>query len=82
MPSCPLAGGEGDITWQKDGEDIDDEDIVSNVDETSSKLTIKKATMQDSGKYSCHCDFYNGHKDETETVVFVYGKLELAAHTH
>ncbi|XP_028280604.1 neural cell adhesion molecule 1 [Parambassis ranga] len=66
------AGGEGDITWQKDGEEIDDEDIVSLVDETSSKLTIKKATMQDSGKYSCHCDFDNGHKDEIETVVFVY----------
>ncbi|XP_072250828.1 neural cell adhesion molecule 1 isoform X2 [Leuresthes tenuis] len=66
------AGGEGDMTWQKDGEDIDDEDIVSKVDETSSKLLIKKAAMEDGGKYTCKCAFDNGHEDDTQTTLYVY----------
>ncbi|XP_068592517.1 neural cell adhesion molecule 1 [Cebidichthys violaceus] len=65
-------GGEGDITWQKDGNDIDDEDKVSIVDESSSKLVIKKATMQDAGRYTCLCEFENGHKDDVFTQVYVY----------
>nr|XP_004568171.1 neural cell adhesion molecule 1 [Maylandia zebra] len=66
------AGAEGDITWQKDGEDIDDEEIVNKLDEASSKLVIKKATMQDAGRYTCHCDFDSGHKDDAQIQLFVY----------
>ncbi|XP_054869316.1 neural cell adhesion molecule 1 isoform X1 [Amphiprion ocellaris] len=66
------AGGDGDITWRKDGEDIDDEDIVQKVDETSSKLLIKKATMQDAGRYTCLCEFDSGHKDDIQTMLYVY----------
>ncbi|KAM9309741.1 neural cell adhesion molecule 1 [Pholidichthys leucotaenia] len=66
------AGGEGTITWLKGGEEVDDEDIVSKVDESSSKLVIKKATMTDAGKYTCQCDFDNGHRDDTQTVIYVY----------
>ncbi|GAA6224424.1 neural cell adhesion molecule 1-like isoform X2 [Lates japonicus] len=66
------AGGEGDITWMKDGEDIDDEEKVSNIDETSSKLHIKKATMEDAGRYTCACVFDSGHTDETHLQVYVY----------
>uniref|UniRef100_A0A3Q0SD08 Neural cell adhesion molecule 3 n=1 Tax=Amphilophus citrinellus TaxID=61819 RepID=A0A3Q0SD08_AMPCI len=66
-------GGEGEITWRKDGEDIDDEDIVFKLDETSSKLVIKKAKLEDAGRYTCHCDFDNGHNDDTQTQLFVYG---------
>ncbi|XP_054639180.1 neural cell adhesion molecule 1 [Dunckerocampus dactyliophorus] len=65
------AGGEGDIMWQKNGEDIDEE-MVSKVDETSSKLLIRRATVADGGKYTCICDFDNGHKDEVQTQLFVY----------
>ncbi|KAK2844252.1 hypothetical protein Q5P01_010911 [Channa striata] len=65
------AGGEGEITWKKDGEDIDDE-IVSVVDETSSKLHIKKAKLQDAGKYTCLCEFESGYHDDTQIVLFVY----------
>ncbi|XP_041648327.1 neural cell adhesion molecule 1 [Cheilinus undulatus] len=65
------AGGEGDITWQKDGEDINEE-MVSKVDETASKLFIKKATLKDSGKYTCHCDFDNGHTDNTHKILYIY----------
>ncbi len=68
-----LAGGEGEITWQKDGEDITDEDLVSVIDESSSKLVIKKATMQDKGKYMCLCEFDNGHRDSVLYQLYVHG---------
>ncbi len=68
-----LAGGEGEITWQKDGEDITDEDLVSVIDESSSKLVIKKATMQDNGKYTCLCEFDNGHHDSAVIQQYVHG---------
>lgn len=71
-----LAGGEGEITWQKDGEEIEDEEEkVSKVDETSSKLVIANATMQDAGRYTCVCDFDSGHKDDVMTQLYVYGTL-------
>ncbi|KAM7382564.1 hypothetical protein PAMP_002290 [Pampus punctatissimus] len=66
------AGGEGRITWQKNKEDIDDEDMVINIDETSSKFLIKKATMEDMGKYTCQCEFDSGHEDETSILLYVY----------
>lgn len=81
-PLCPfllsffspvLAGGEGEITWQKDGEDITDEDKVSTVDETSSKFLIKKVTMEDMGRYTCQCEFDNGHSDSVHYQLYVYG---------
>ncbi|KAK5862658.1 hypothetical protein PBY51_018028 [Eleginops maclovinus] len=65
------SGGEGDIRWQKDGEEIDDEK-VTRVDETSSKLSIMNATMQDAGRYVCLCEFDNGHEDEVATQLYVY----------
>ncbi|KAF1387600.1 hypothetical protein PFLUV_G00081540 [Perca fluviatilis] len=65
------AGGEGDITWRKDGEEIE-EDKVSMVDETSSKLDIKNATMKDMGRYTCACDFESGHRDDVSTQLYVY----------
>lgn len=68
-----LAGGEGDITWKKDDEDIDDEKKVIKVDETASRLEIKKATMADAGIYTCHCDFESGHVDQTTVQLYVSG---------
>ncbi|KAF7651225.1 hypothetical protein LDENG_00113900 [Lucifuga dentata] len=66
------ASREGDITWQKDGQDIDDEEKVSKVDETSSKFFIKKAKLQDAGRYTCLCDFDSGHTDDVSFQLFVY----------
>lgn len=66
------AGGEGEITWQKDGEEITDDDKVSVVDETSSKFLIKKVTMQDMGRYTCLCEFDNGHNDNAQYQLYVY----------
>lgn len=67
-----LAGGEGDITWQKDDEDIDEEK-VTKMDESSSKLIIKQATMEDAGIYTCHCEFDNGHTDQTTVQLYIFG---------
>ncbi|XP_076006476.1 neural cell adhesion molecule 1 isoform X2 [Genypterus blacodes] len=64
------AGVEGRITWQKDMEDID-EDMVSWVDESSSKFIIDKAKMDDAGRYTCRCDF-GTHNDEITYELFVY----------
>lgn len=69
---CKASGGEGDITWHKDGEEIDDEEKVSKVDETSSKLHIKKASLQDAGRYICKCEFESGHTDEAQSLLFIY----------
>ncbi|XP_013858803.1 neural cell adhesion molecule 1 isoform X2 [Austrofundulus limnaeus] len=66
------ASGDGEIKWHKDGEEIDDEDIVSKLDYTSSKLLIKKAKMQDAGKYTCECEFDSGHKSDEQIVLYIY----------
>uniref|UniRef100_A0AAV2MBF0 Uncharacterized protein n=1 Tax=Knipowitschia caucasica TaxID=637954 RepID=A0AAV2MBF0_KNICA len=66
------ASGEGEITWHKDGEEIDDDEKVYKLDETSSKLQINRATLQDSGRYICRCEFESGYTDETQTLIFIY----------
>ncbi|XP_030250929.1 neural cell adhesion molecule 1-like isoform X2 [Sparus aurata] len=66
------AGAEGEITWFKDGKEINDEEKVLKVDGAASKMIIKKATMQDAGRYTCHCKFNSGHTDETEMQLYVY----------
>ncbi|XP_060938032.1 neural cell adhesion molecule 1 [Limanda limanda] len=65
------AGGEGDITWQKDGVDIEEEK-VTKIDETSSKLIIKNATIQNTGQYTCVCDFDSGKQEEAQAQLYVY----------
>ncbi|CAB1334100.1 unnamed protein product [Coregonus sp. 'balchen'] len=65
------AGGEGEITWQKDGEDAEDEQF-EKVDETSSKLFIRNAKMEDAGRYTCLCEFETGHRDDVSLTIFVY----------
>lgn len=70
-----LAGGEGDITWMKDDIDISDDKNVTKVDETSSKLVIENAMLEDSGIYTCHCDFDSGHVDQITTRLHIYGML-------
>uniref|UniRef100_A0A665TF20 Ig-like domain-containing protein n=1 Tax=Echeneis naucrates TaxID=173247 RepID=A0A665TF20_ECHNA len=66
------AGGEGEITWKKSGLDIEDEEQMIKIDESTSKLSIKKAEMDDEGRYTCLCEFSNGHSDEVEIQVYVY----------
>lgn len=73
FPSPASAGGEGQITWLKDDEDINEKAEVSQIDETSSKVRISNVTMQDAGKYTCQCQFDNGHDDELMIELYVYG---------
>lgn len=47
------------------------------MDETSSKLTITNATMEDAGIYSCHCDFDSGHSDHITTQLYIFGMSTL-----
>lgn len=76
MPFCVLAGGEGEITWQKDGKEIVDEN-VKKIDESSSKLIITQATMADAGVYSCHCEFESKHTDQITTQLYIFGMSTL-----
>lgn len=77
-----LAGGEGEITWQKDGDEITDSDIFSKVDESSSRLSIKTAAFEDAGRYTCLCEFDSGHSSSAQTQVYVYGMWQLTVHTY
>lgn len=43
------------------------------IDEGSSSLKITSASMQDAGKYTCHCEFDSGNDDEITTELFIYG---------
>ncbi|XP_023186167.1 neural cell adhesion molecule 1-like isoform X2 [Xiphophorus maculatus] len=63
---------EGDMTWHKGGEEIDDEDIVSKLDYTTSKLLIKKASLSDGGTYTCMFESEDGHKVDAQSVIYVY----------
>lgn len=66
------AGKDADIVWQKDGEDVDeDRHMLEKVDETSTKLYLKKVDLKDSGIYTCKCD-YGSHEDESSVKIFVY----------
>ncbi|KAL3060604.1 hypothetical protein OYC64_015039 [Pagothenia borchgrevinki] len=66
------AGAEGEISWLKDDEEIVDEEKVTKQDETSSKLRIENATMQDVGRYDCVCEFDSGIQDRVFTQLYVY----------
>ena len=63
---------EGDFIWYKDDLEVDED--VEKVDETSSKLFIRKAKMGDSGRYTCECTPDNGRKSSNSLTIFVYGK--------
>ncbi|XP_061633722.1 neural cell adhesion molecule 1 [Phyllopteryx taeniolatus] len=65
------AGGEAEITWQKNSEEIDVE-MITKVDESSSKLIIKSTTVEDAGRYTCLCEFDSGHTDNVQTEIYVY----------
>ncbi|KAK0148453.1 Neural cell adhesion molecule 1 [Merluccius polli] len=65
------AGADGDIIWRKDGTEITDNRVYF-VDESTSKLEIRQAKLEDAGHYSCHCDFDTGNRDQTSTQIYVY----------
>ncbi|XP_049902461.1 neural cell adhesion molecule 1 isoform X1 [Epinephelus moara] len=76
---CKILTGEGEMTWFKDGTEIDDSDMVTHVDETVSKLVIKTATMKDAGRYTCMCELNSGATDEALTQIYVYEALSFGS---
>ncbi|XP_035275664.1 neural cell adhesion molecule 1 isoform X1 [Anguilla anguilla] len=73
------AGANERMTWHKDGEDVDeDQVVVENVDETSSKLIIEKARIDDSGLYSCNVEFDSGAGKATYQI-FVYQRPKFVS---
>ncbi|KAI9520297.1 hypothetical protein NQZ68_018604 [Dissostichus eleginoides] len=76
----PEAGAEGEITWLKDGEEIDEEK-VKKLDETSSKLCIKNATMQDGPSFGS-TDTYHEFLEGTDGIVpcLVMGQPAVDVH--
>uniref|UniRef100_A0A3B3RLA9 Ig-like domain-containing protein n=1 Tax=Paramormyrops kingsleyae TaxID=1676925 RepID=A0A3B3RLA9_9TELE len=59
--------------WLKDEEEIDEDWVESKkLDETLYQLTIKSATMDDMGRYTCNCKFDSGLKNSTELMIYVY----------
>lgn len=47
------------------------------MDESSSKLIITQATMEDAGVYMCLCEFDSGHSDQITTQLFIFGMSTL-----
>ncbi|XP_059424415.1 neural cell adhesion molecule 1-like isoform X3 [Carassius carassius] len=66
------ADSEGDFSWLKDDEEIDeDRYVVEKVDESSSKLILKKVELNDVGNYTCVLDNDLGTRKITYQI-YVY----------
>ncbi|KAJ8384469.1 hypothetical protein AAFF_G00204900 [Aldrovandia affinis] len=64
---------EGLMTWLKNGEEIDPDEItIDVVDETSSKLIIEKSKILDSGLYTCHFVPDTGSEKEVSYQLYVF----------
>ncbi|KAJ8289740.1 hypothetical protein GJAV_G00004760 [Gymnothorax javanicus] len=73
------AGADGRMTWLKDGDDIDEDQVeIENMDETTSKLIIKKARLEDAGLYTCHIDFDSGVAD-AEYQLYIYQRPKFVS---
>lgn len=78
--SSSAATKEGEMTWFQGDNEIDNEDIVSKVDYTTSQLRIEKASLSDAGRYNCKFENDDGYKSEDYFDLYVYGKW--LGHTH
>lgn len=73
------ADTEGDISWLKDEEDVDeDRHLIEKVDESSNKLKLKKVQLTDSGVYTCV--FENDHGTRrSQYQIYVYSTFHSPA---
>ncbi|KAL1259968.1 hypothetical protein QQF64_010545 [Cirrhinus molitorella] len=66
------ADAEGEFSWLKDDEEVDeDRHVVEKHDESSSKLKLKNVQLEDSGTYSCVFENDQGTK-KMKYQIYVY----------
>lgn len=69
------ADSEGDFSWLKDDEEIDeDRHVVEKIDESSSKLILKNVELDDTGNYTCVFENDQGQRKITYQI-YVYRKF-------
>lgn len=72
---CGSADSEGDISWLKDDEDVDeDRHEVKKNDESSSALTLNNIELDDSGSYTCVFENEHGTK-KINYQLYVYRRF-------
>ncbi|XP_067304106.1 neural cell adhesion molecule 1-like [Pseudorasbora parva] len=72
------AKSEGEISWLKDNEEVDEDRYeVKTHDESSSSLTVNNVQLGDSGIYSCVSENDLGTKKTTSYQLYVYEKLDF-----
>lgn len=70
-----LADSEGDFSWLKGDEEIDeDRHVVEKTDESSSNLILKNVELDDAGIYTCMFDNDHGTK-KMNYQIYVYGRF-------
>lgn len=71
------ADGEGDFSWLKDDEEIDeDRHLIEKVDESSSKLKLMNIQLKDSGLYTCVFESDHGTQ-RNQYQIYVYQDLDF-----
>lgn len=73
---CGSVDTEGDISWLKDKEDIDeDRHEVSKNDESSSALTLNNIVLDDTGTYTCVFEDEHGTRKKMDYQLYVYRRF-------
>lgn len=70
------ADSEGEISWLKDDEAIDeDRHVVEKVDESSGKLNLINLELEDAGIYTCVFENDHGTSKKSNYKIYVYRRF-------